>query len=79
VITIATAFVLINTDVAAEEEVLEELKKIPEIVQVNLVYGVYDIIAQVESDTLDNLKKGVTESLRGIKKIRSTMTMIAVE
>lgn len=78
-ITIATAFVLINTDVAAEEEVLEELKRIPEIVQVNLVYGVYDIIAQVESDTLDNLKKGVTESLRGIKKIRSTMTMIAVE
>lgn len=74
----ATAFILINTHVAREEAVLEKLKDLPEIVSVSLVYGIYDIIAKVEADTLEELKKGVTGNLRSIPDIRSTMTMIAV-
>ena len=75
----AIAFILINTDVAAEEEVMEQLKQLPEVESVHLVYGIYDLIVKVKADTLDDLKKGVTGKLRGIEKIRSTMTMIAVE
>jgi DNA-binding Lrp family transcriptional regulator len=75
----AIAFILINTEVASEEEVLNELKKIPEIEEVSLVYGIYDLIAKVKADTLENLKKVTTGGLRNISKIRSTMTMIAVE
>lgn len=75
----ATAFILINTDVAAEEEVMEKLKELPEVETVHLVYGIYDLIVKVRADNLDDLKKGVTGNLRGIEKIRSTMTMIAVE
>ena len=75
----ATAFILINTDVSAEEEVMEELKQLPEVESVHLVYGIYDLIVKVRSDSLEQLKKGVTGSLRQIEKIRSTMTMIAVE
>ena len=75
----ATAFILINCHVAKEEAVLEKLKELPEIVSVSLVYGIYDIIAKVEAENLDALKKGVTGNLRAITDIRSTMTMIAVE
>ena len=75
----ALAFILINTDVAAESEVMESLKDIPEVESVHLVYGIYDLIVKVRSDSLDRLKKGITGSLRNIPKIRSTMTMIAVE
>ncbi|MDH5403631.1 MAG: Lrp/AsnC ligand binding domain-containing protein [Candidatus Heimdallarchaeota archaeon] len=75
----ATAFILINTDVAAEEEVLEQLKQLPEVESVSLVYGIYDLIVKVKADTLDELKRRVTGNLRGIEKIRNTMTMIAVE
>ena len=75
----ALAFILINTDVAAETEVMESLKDIPEVESVHLVYGIYDLIVKVRSDSLDRLKKGITGSLRSIPKIRSTMTMIAVE
>ncbi|OLS19851.1 MAG: hypothetical protein HeimC2_39720 [Candidatus Heimdallarchaeota archaeon LC_2] len=49
------------------------------VVSVHLVYGIYDLIVQIRADDLDTLKKGVTEHLRSIEKIRSTMTMIAVE
>ena len=75
----ATAFILINTDVASEEEVMNQLKELPEVESVHLVYGIYDLIVKVSADDLDTLKKGVTGNLRGIEKIRSTMTMIAVE
>ncbi len=43
-----TAFVLINTEIGAEEEVVNELKKIPYIKEAHVVYGVYDIVAKVE-------------------------------
>ncbi|MCG3221967.1 MAG: Lrp/AsnC ligand binding domain-containing protein, partial [Candidatus Heimdallarchaeota archaeon] len=43
------------------------------------VYGVYDLIAKIEADTMDELKKIVTENLRALENVRSTMTMICVE
>ena len=75
----ATAFILINTDVAAEEAVMNELKKLPEVESVHLVYGIYDLIVKLKAENLEILKKQVTAHLRSIEKIRSTMTMIAVE
>ncbi len=75
----ATAYILINTEVAAEEEVLEKLKKLPEVKEAHLVYGIYDLIAKVEADTLEELKEDVTKHLRSLDKVRSTMTMICVD
>ena len=75
----ATALILINTEVASEEEVLEQLKKLPEVKEAHLVYGIYDLIAKVEADTLEELKQDVTKNLRGLDKVRSTMTMICVD
>ncbi|MHA2277346.1 MAG: Lrp/AsnC ligand binding domain-containing protein, partial [Candidatus Kariarchaeaceae archaeon] len=45
----AVAFILINTEVAAEEEVMEELKNLPEVETVHLVYGIYDLIVKVRA------------------------------
>ncbi len=75
----ATAYILINTEVASEEEVLEQLKGLSEVKEVHLVYGIYDLIAKVEADSLEELKQGVTKHLRGLDKVRSTMTMICVD
>ncbi len=43
------------------------------------VYGVYDLIAKIEAEDTDSLKKIVTENLRVLEKVRSTMTMICVD
>jgi DNA-binding Lrp family transcriptional regulator len=42
-----TAYVLINCDLGSEEEIIKELKKLPEAVEVSGVYGVYDIIGKI--------------------------------
>lgn len=73
------AFVLINTEIGSEADVLKDLKKVEGIIEACAVYGVYDIVARVEADTMDKLKEIVTWRVRRLDKVRSTLTMIVVE
>lgn len=75
----ATAFVLINADIGAEEEVLRSLEPIHEVKEAHLVYGVYDIIALVRTETMEELKNAISWRVRRMDGIRSTLTMIVVE
>ena len=75
----ASAFILINAEIGAEEEVREQLLGMAEVRECYVVYGVYDLVAKIESDTMDKLKEAVTHNLRSLEKVRSTMTMICVE
>ncbi|MDG6935047.1 MAG: Lrp/AsnC ligand binding domain-containing protein [Nitrososphaerota archaeon] len=75
----AKAFVLINADLGAEDELVSELKKIQNVTEVYVVYGVYDLIAKVESDDMEKVKETITWHIRRLEKVRSTLTMIVVE
>ncbi|MDD1764653.1 MAG: Lrp/AsnC ligand binding domain-containing protein [Candidatus Methanomethyliaceae archaeon] len=73
------AFVLVNVEAGTDKEVLENIKKTPEVKQAYMVYGVYDVIVMLESDTLEKLREMVTKKIRQLDKVRSTMTMIVME
>jgi len=73
------AFVLINAEIGSEDEVVGELRKIANVKESYVVYGVYDIVAKVEADSMDKLKEVVTWKIRRLDKVRSTLTMIVVE
>ncbi|RLF08386.1 MAG: Lrp/AsnC family transcriptional regulator [Thermoprotei archaeon] len=73
------AFVLISTEIGSEKEVLEKLKTVSEVKEAYIVYGVYDIVAKVEIKDVDKLKEIITSKIRRLDKVRSTLTMIAVE
>jgi DNA-binding Lrp family transcriptional regulator len=75
----ATAFVLINTEMGSESEVLDELKKIDAVKESYMVYGVYDVVAKVGADTMETLKEIITWKVRRLDKVRSTLTMIVIE
>jgi DNA-binding Lrp family transcriptional regulator len=74
-----TAFVVINSEIGMENEVLKQLKTLPNVKEACPVYGVYDIIAKVTADTQDKLKEIVTSKIRGLNNVRSTLTMLVVE
>jgi DNA-binding Lrp family transcriptional regulator len=74
-----TAYVLINCDLGSEEEIIKQVKKLPEVVEVSGVYGVYDIVLKVKGETMDKLRETITWHIRRIDKVRSTLTMIVIE
>ena len=75
-----TAFVLINTEMGSSiADVLKDLKKVEGVDEAFAVYGVYDIIARIEADTMDKLQEIVTWHIRTLDKVRTTLTMIVVE
>lgn len=73
------AYVLINAEIGAEEEVLDALRKVDGVVEAHIVYGVYDIVAKVEAESMDKLREIVTWHIRRLEKVRSTLTMVVVE
>jgi DNA-binding Lrp family transcriptional regulator len=75
---LATAFVLINSDLGAEDEVLKSLMGIKEVKEAHMVYGVYDIIARVETDTMQELENVVSWKVRRFDKTRGTLTMVVM-
>jgi DNA-binding Lrp family transcriptional regulator len=75
---LATAFVLINAEIGSESDVLKDLKDIPEVKEAHMVYGVYDIIARIETETMQDLKDTISWKIRRLDKVRSTLTMIVV-
>ena len=73
------AFVLINLESGAEEGILEEIRKIEGIEEAYFSYGVYDIISKVKADSMEKLRETITRKIRGISKVRSTLTLIMME
>jgi DNA-binding Lrp family transcriptional regulator len=73
------AFVFMNIDAGGEQEVLKELRSIQNVKEAHLVYGVYDLVARIEAETMDKLKEIVTWRVRRLDKVRSTLTTIVME
>ena len=73
------SYVLMNVELGAEEKVLEEVRKVSNVKECHRVYGVYDMIAKVEADTMDRLKEIVTWKIRRLEGVRSTLTTVVME
>ncbi len=73
------AFVLMNAELGSEESIVNELKKIDLVKHVYQVYGVYDIVALVEGESMDKVKETITWKLRKLNGVKSTLTMIVME
>jgi len=59
--------------------VLERLRELPEVAEAYIVYGVYDLVVKIKVEEPNQLKEVVTSKIRRIERVRSTLTMIAVE
>ena len=70
------AYVLVNTEMGSEDDVLNRLKKLKSVKEAHTVYGSYDIVIKVGTDTMDRLKEITTFAVRKINQVRNTHTMI---
>ena len=74
-----SAYILLNTEIGAENQVLKALKKIEGVEEAHNLWGVYDIIANIKADSADKLKYIMTEKIQKIGRISSKLTMVVSE
>ena len=73
-----TAFVLINTEPASMPAVLKEVKAVEGVEEAEMVYGVYDIVAKVKTETMFQLKHIIAYKIRALANVHSTQTMLVI-
>ena len=72
-------FILINAELGKEEDLLRDLRKMENIKEAYLVYGVYDVIAKAESESMEKIKELIAFKIRRLKEVKSTLTMTVAE
>ena len=74
-----TAYILLNTEIGAGTEVVQELKKVEGVESAFNLWGVYDVIASVKADSMDILTDIINRKIERIDKVHSKLTMIISE
>ena len=81
---VPTAYILINSDLGTDVSIIEYLNKTlaeeKDIqFEVDGVYGVYDIIVKLTSENGETLRGIITNKVRKIDHVQSTLTMMVIE
>lgn len=79
-----TAYILINSDLGTDVSIIEYLNKTlseeKDIqFEVDGVYGVYDIIVKLTSENGETLRGIITNKVRTIDHVQSTLTMMVID
>jgi len=73
------AFVLINCEPGRESSILEQLRKIDNVVDAQGTYGIYDIVARMETDSKSQLDNIISDQIRKLDHVNSTLTLIPTD
>jgi DNA-binding Lrp family transcriptional regulator len=80
---VPTTYVLLNSDLGTDVSIITEIKQIlvDEDVEFEIrgVYGVYDIVLKLTSNDAEKLRAIITNKIRRISKVQSTLTMMVIE
>ena len=74
----AKAFVLIETVVGKNKDVVSAIRQLSGVKSVDVVTGPYDIIAVIEGETLNDIGEVVTSRIHPISGISRTVTCLAL-
>ena len=75
----ARAYIVMNCKIGSETGIIESLKQVKGVKEVHGILGLYDLIAQIELESEDAIKDTITNTIRKIPNIHSTMTLTRSE
>ncbi len=73
-----TAIILISTDTGKDRKVAQGLKKIDGVEGVNLVSGLYEVVATIRAECAEEILATVYDKIRPISGIRDSHTMFCL-
>jgi DNA-binding Lrp family transcriptional regulator len=73
------AYILINIRTGEVRDVMQQLRKVNKIREVNMTFGPYDAVAIVESKDINDLGEILAGSIQPIPGVEDTLTCLAVD
>ncbi len=70
------AYVLFKVASGTEREVAQKVIEFDEVIQADIVFGEYDVIARLTTENLNKLEEFVSQKVRTIPNVLVTSTMI---
>ena len=77
-VEVVKAYVLATVKRGTEHEAAQKLKKIKEITDILVTYGLYDLVVRIEAESLGQLDKIVTD-IRQMPEIKQTSTLVGAK
>lgn len=71
-------YILLNSDLGAEEYIVEELNQMENVKNAYLTFGAYDVIAEIHTEDQNGFEKTVSD-IRKLSRVVSTMTLNVIK
>ncbi|MDI1494804.1 MAG: AsnC family protein [Cenarchaeum symbiont of Oopsacas minuta] len=84
IVSVVTAFVLINSELGSDASIIKEVKQMLDSenslkYEIQGVYGIYDIVIKITADKSQTVRAIITNQIRKISRVQSTLTMMVIE
>lgn len=73
------AYVLLRVKPGMDRLVFQAVKKLKQVTDMETVYGEYDLLMKIQVETMDDLDAFIFDSIRTIKGVERTTTLITIE
>ena len=70
------AYVMLNCELGAESDIIEQLKEIEQVVDVFETIGTHDMMVKLQADNFETIRDIVSHNIQKLKNVRSTATLI---
>jgi len=70
------AYVMFKVSSGTEREVAQKLIEFDEVMQADVIFGEYDVVAKIMTKDLDTLEDFVSDHVRNVPNVLVTSTMI---
>ena len=70
------AYVMLNCELGAETEIIEQLKEIEQVVDVFETIGTHDMLVKLQAENFEKIREIVSWNIQKLKTVRSTATLI---
>jgi len=73
------AFISIHCSMSDESNVMQKLEDIPEVIEADMLVGIYEIICRIIAPTYNDISDIISKKIRKIPGIKSTITINVVK
>ncbi len=70
------AYVMLNCELGAEEEIIEKLKELEQVTDVFETIGTHDMLVKLQADNFEKIREIVSWNIQKLPKVRSISTLI---